>query len=154
MHIDVEKAKALRLPPVVTTAERGRLRFFAQATGQTDPVYTDLDAARAAGYPDLPAPPTFFFSLELDGPGPTEYLRELGVDFRHILHGEQSYTYHAMAFAGQILTLQPRIVDVATKKGGALELLRQDTTVTNETGELVAEASFVLAIQHPTPVRA
>lgn len=154
MHIDVTRARALRLPTVMTTVERGRLRFFAQATGQTDPVYTDVEAARAAGYPDLPVPPTFFFSLELEGPGPAQYLRELGVDFRHILHGEQAYTYHAMAFAGQTLTLQPRIVDVTRKKGGALELLQQDTTITNEADELVAEASFLLAIQHPTAVTA
>ncbi|MDO8773368.1 MAG: MaoC family dehydratase N-terminal domain-containing protein [Burkholderiaceae bacterium] len=46
--------------------ERQRLRFFARAIGETDPVYTDVEAARAAGYADLPAPPTFLFSADLD----------------------------------------------------------------------------------------
>ena len=50
--------------------ERGRLRFFAKAIGETDPVYTDVEAARAAGHPDLPVPPTFLFGLELDERGP------------------------------------------------------------------------------------
>ncbi len=39
--------------------ERGRLRMFAAAIGETDPIYTDVEAARAAGHPDLPVPPTF-----------------------------------------------------------------------------------------------
>ena len=47
----------LELPPQTAEIEKGRLRFFAKATGQTDPVYTDEDAAIAAGYPSLPAPP-------------------------------------------------------------------------------------------------
>ena len=47
-------------------SRRGRLRFFAKAIGETDPVYTDDAAARDAGYPDLPAPPTFLFAAELD----------------------------------------------------------------------------------------
>ena len=48
------------------TIERGRLRLFAKAIGETDPVYTDVEAAKAAGYPDLPAPPTFIFGIELE----------------------------------------------------------------------------------------
>ena len=47
------------LPDSVMTIERSRLQFFAKAIGETDPVYTDVAAARAAGYADLPAPPTF-----------------------------------------------------------------------------------------------
>lgn len=43
--------------------ERGRLAFFAKATGETNPVYSDIDAARAAGYADLPAPPTWWVCL-------------------------------------------------------------------------------------------
>src|SRR5213076_1850421 len=40
--------------------EKGRLRFFAKAIGESDPVYTDESAARDAGHPTLPVPPTFF----------------------------------------------------------------------------------------------
>lgn len=54
------------LPPSVLPIERSRLQFFAKAIGETDPVYTDAAAARDAGYPDLPAPPTFLFAAELD----------------------------------------------------------------------------------------
>ncbi|MPY78402.1 MAG: hypothetical protein GEV04_07875, partial [Actinophytocola sp.] len=66
MHIDPEKAKALTIRPIEADIERGRLRFFAKAIGQKDPIYSDVDAARRAGHPDLPVPPTFFFSMELE----------------------------------------------------------------------------------------
>jgi hypothetical protein len=89
MPIDVERARALRLPPITVTVERGRLAFFAKATGQADPVYSDLDAAKAAGHPDLQVPPTFFMSLELEAPEPFGFLTGLGIDPRRILHGEQ-----------------------------------------------------------------
>ena len=55
-----------QLPPSVLMVDRTRLQFFAKAIGETDPIYTDLAAAQAAGYPDLPAPPTFLFAAELD----------------------------------------------------------------------------------------
>ena len=54
------------LPASVLPIERTRLQFFAKVIGETDPVYTDAAAARDAGYPDLPAPPTFLFAAELD----------------------------------------------------------------------------------------
>jgi len=52
------------LPAFRTVAEAGQLRFFAKATGETNPVYFDESAAHDAGHPSLPLPPTFLFSLE------------------------------------------------------------------------------------------
>lgn len=149
MPIDPDKAKALPLSPIAVDVERGKLRFFAEAIGQSDPVYSDLDAAKQAGHPDLPVPPTYFFSLELESANPFAYLTDLGVDLRRVLHGEQSFAYHSLAYAGETLTLQPRIADVYTKKGGTLEFLVKRTDILREGGELVAEASTVVAIRHP-----
>lgn len=136
----------MELATTEVVIERGRLRLFAQATGQTDPVFTDLAAARAAGFRDLPAPPTFLTSLELGVPDPYAYLIELGIDLGGVLHGEQSFVYHAQAYAGDILVLRPRIVDVYEKRGGALEFLVRETLVSNEAGA-VAELRSVLAIR-------
>ena len=69
-----------RMPPFTVDVEKGRLRFFAKATGQDDPVYHDESAARAAGYPGLPVPPTFFFCLEMDAPNPAAIRDLLGMD--------------------------------------------------------------------------
>jgi acyl dehydratase len=146
--VDVTKALALRLEPLVVTVERGRLAFFARATGQADPVYDDLEAARSAGHPDLPVPPSFYFSLELERPDPLGWLTLLGVDLRRVLHGEQSFTFHAMAHAGDTLTLRSRVTDVTVKKGGALELLTKQTSVTRD-GQPVADAVSVIVVRNP-----
>src|SRR5262249_43014580 len=79
---------------------RDPLRWFAQVLGFADPVYHDVDAARAAGYPDLLVPPTYLFSLELRRPDPYGVVRELGFKESQLLHGGQEFGYHAPAFAG------------------------------------------------------
>jgi acyl dehydratase len=148
MAIDADEAKAIQFAPVTVEVERGRLRFFAKATGQTDPVYLDVDAARAAGHPDLPVPPTFFFSLSLEATDPFGYVDRLGIDLRSVLHGEQSFTYHQLAYAGDRLTLEERIVDVYTKRGGALEFVVKQTDITRD-GQPVAQTRSVIVIRHP-----
>jgi len=137
------------MPPFTVEVERGRLRFFAKATGQTDPVYTDDEAARAAGHPALPVPPTFLFCLEMDAPNPGAVRERLGLDLRRILHGEQGYTFHRMAYAGERLTFRQRIEDIYDKKGGALEFIVRKTDVTNELGEAVAELRAITVYRNP-----
>ena len=117
---------------------RSRLRAFAEATGQTDPLYTDVEVARHAGHRDLPVPPTFFFDIELEAPDPFRELAELGVDLRTVLHGEQEFSYHRMAYAGDELTARSRFTDVYEKKGGALQFLVRETAVTDQDGAPVA----------------
>ncbi|MCT2582070.1 MaoC family dehydratase N-terminal domain-containing protein [Actinophytocola gossypii] len=137
-----------RLPEVTVDIERGRLRLFAKAIGETDPVYVDLDAARAAGHPDLPVPPTFFCALGHEQPDPFGWLDELGVDLRQVLHGEQSFTYHLVAYAGDRLTARPRITDIYARKGGALEFVVRETAVTRAGGEPVAELTDVVVVRN------
>jgi acyl dehydratase len=150
--VDARQALAYEFEPLVVTAERGRLAFFARATGQPDPVYADLAAAKRAGHPDLPIPPSFYFSLELERPDPFGWLTALDVDLRRVLHGEQSFTFHAMAHAGDVLTLRSRVTDVAVKKGGALELLTKETSVTRG-ARPIAEAVSVIVVRNPEAAR-
>lgn len=149
MAIDREAALALDLPALEVEVERGALRLFAQATGETRLEYVDVEAARAAGHRDLPVPPTYWFSLELQGPDPFGFLTALDVPLARILHGEQSFEYVADACAGDTLTLTPRIVDVVSKKGGAMELLTKQTTVTDVAGAVVARLASVLVVRNP-----
>ena len=136
------------MPAFSAGVEKGRLRFFAKATGQTDPVYADEAAAQAAGYPSLPVPPTFLFCLEMEAPDPAAIRNLLGMDYRTLLHGEQGFTYHRMAFAGDTLTFEQRIDDIYDKKGGALEFVVRKTRVTNQRGEDVAELRAVTVIRN------
>jgi acyl dehydratase len=134
-------------PPVTVTVDRGRLRLFAKATGQTDPRYVDVDAARAQGHPDLLVPPTFLFGLELEQPDPFGWLRELGVELSAVLHGSQSFRYHAPVHAGDTLTVRSVVTGVSTKKGGALELVDRRSTVTRD-DEAVATLEQTVVVRH------
>lgn len=135
---------------VTTEVEKGRLRFFAKAIGETNPVYTDEAAARQAGYRSMPVPPTYFFCLQmLDDPDPTAWLADLGVNLQHILHGEQSFEYLEMAFAGDSLTFESRITDIYEKKGGALEFIVSQTTVVNQFDKLVARMKCSTVVRNP-----
>ena len=136
-------------PPFSVDVEKGRLKFFAQAIGQDDPVYSDESAARAAGHPALPVPPTFLFCLEMDAPDPGAMKDLLDMPLPKVLHGEQRFTYHAMAYAGDTLTFEQRIADIYAKKGGALEFVVSETTAHNQRGELVAELRGVTVVRHP-----
>jgi acyl dehydratase len=132
----------------VLPIERTRLRFFAKAIGETDPIYTDEAAARAAGYPDLPAPPTFLFAAELDSGAVDRLLEDLRIPLSKLLHGEQSFTYHRAACVGDTVTVRSRIEDIYEKKNGALEFVVKTSRATNQHGELVAEMRSVLVCRH------
>ncbi|AQT81546.1 acyl dehydratase [Mycolicibacterium litorale] len=136
------------LPATRLTVDRGRLLFFAKAIGETNPIYVDVDTAIGAGHPDLPVPPTFLFSIELEAPDPFAYLAALEVDLRFVLHGEQSFTYHELAYPGDELVAMPRITDVYAKKGGALEFITKETAVTRANGSPVADLRSVIVIRN------
>jgi hypothetical protein len=149
MYIDRDTALRHPISQVPFEVERGRLRFFAKATGQADPVYSDIDAARTAGYPDLPVPPTFLSnSLELELPDPLRWLTELGGDLTKTTHAQQEFRYHKMAYAGDELVLNRRIVDVYTKKRGALEFVVKQTDIMRR-DEVLAEVLFTIVLRHP-----
>lgn len=132
------------LAPHTVEVEKGRLRSFAKATGQDDPVYLDDAAARAAGYRSLPVPPTFLFCLASEAPDPMEMQRLLGLDLPRLLHGEQSFSYHLTACAGDVLSFAPRITDIYERSGGELEFVVYETRVSNARGEHVADLRTVI----------
>lgn len=137
-----------QLAPSVLTVDRTRLQFFAKAIGEQDPVYSDVAAAKAAGYADLPAPPTFLFAVELDSGTTMQLLTELDIPLTKLLHGEQSFRYHQPVCAGDTVTVESSITDIYEKKGGKLEFVVKDSRVTNQKGELVAELGTVLVVRH------
>ncbi len=119
-------------------SSRSRLRFFAKAIGETDPIYTDEAAARDAGLSRRcrrrrPSCCAEQRRLGRRGPhGPAEAL-----DLARILHGEQAFDYHQMAYAGDTLRFETTVTDIYDKKGGALHFAVVNTTrvPTNQRGE-------------------
>ncbi len=134
-------------PAFTLDVERGRVALFAKAIGETDPVYFDLDAARVAGHPDLLAPPTLLFGLDLERSQTLEVLAAHGVDLSTVLHAEQRFAYHRDVHAGETLTVQAQFVDYYSKRNGALEFLVRRTELTSD-GQLVAQLESVSAIRN------
>jgi len=132
----------------VLPIEAGRLRFFAKAIGETDPIYTDEAAARSAGYRALPAPPTFLFAAELDSGAVFRMLTAMGVPLGRVLHGEQGFEYIKSVQAGDVITVTSVVKDIFDKKGGALEFIEVHSEAKNETGDLVARMRCVTVVKN------
>ncbi len=110
--------------PFVVDVERGAVVKFAEAIGDPNPIFRDPAAARAHGYADIVAPPTFPVSFL--PPEEPEWTRHL--DRRRVLAGEQSFRYVRPIVAGDRLTCDIRFVEVVDKQGrsGSMELLVQE----------------------------
>jgi acyl dehydratase len=131
-------------PSFTADVEKGRLRFFSKAIGETNPIYTDEAVAREAGYRALVAPPTFTMVLNMEGPEFLPLLDLLNMDIARILHGTQEFEYYGPICAGDRIFVTGRIADMFEKKGGALEFVVMEYSYTNQEGELVAKASNTL----------
>ena len=135
--------------PVTASVEPGRLRYFFNTLGERNPVYRDAEVARSNGYSAVPAPPTYLFCLEMmDSDKPFEFLTELKIDLARVLHGEQSFSYHAPVVVGDTLTFKPRVTSVTDKKGGAMTLIVVETAVTIQHGIHVADVSRTVVVRN------
>jgi acyl dehydratase len=126
--------------------ERGKIREYALALGLTDPVHTEVEAAHAAGFDDLVAPPTFTrqFWHENDDNDPMPHL---GYDPKRRLHGEQEFEYHKPLVAGMILRGRNVIVSTWEKpgrRGGMMTFVVIETRFIDEAGELIQVARRTL----------
>ena len=135
-------------PPILWDVEKGRIAFFAKVIGLTDPIHTDEVAAKAAGYRGIVAPPTFIFGAPGDSGETMKLIETLEIDLGKVLHGEQRFDYHAPVCAGDTLRFESRVSDIYDKKGGALEFVVNDTKVTNQLGEHVADLHSVIVVRH------
>jgi acyl dehydratase len=135
-------------PPITTKVEAGQLGFFAKATTEKNPIYTDKTVAKENGYADLPAPPTFGFSLTLATPNPFKYMMDMGVPLGRVLHGEQQFKYIKPIMAGDEITLQRSITDILVKKGGKMELVVEEITLTNQANELVGKMTGTIVVMN------
>src|SRR6187455_376946 len=135
-------------PPLTVEVSAKEIARFAAAIGDTDPVFRDPAAARAAGFPGIPLPPTYGAFLLDDRTDPHGNLRLLGIDLKKLLHAEQSFQYHAPVFAGERLTLTDRVADHYAKKNGSLEFVVLDCEARKANGDLALTIRRVLVVRH------
>ena len=124
---------------------REKVREFALAIGEGDPVCLDPDAARAAGHPDVVAPPTFTITFVL--PAIEAFLREpeTGWDYAHMVHAEQAITLHRPVCAGDEVRTTIHVDDLRTRAGSHALTLRAE--VADLADEPVATCRAVLVTQ-------
>ena len=122
---------------------REKVREFALAVGEGASVCTDLDAARAAGHPDLVAPPTFAAVFII--PMTEVFLRTPAVewDYRRMVHGEQSFTMHRPLYAGDELITTLHVDDLRTRASSLCLTLRFEAADAAGAPVLTALALFV-----------
>lgn len=96
---------------------REKIREFADSIGDPCPLYRDVVAACAAGYPDVIAPPTFVTIINLAAINLIINDPELGLDYGRMVHGDQSFTYHRPVHAGDRLVVIARVDDIMSRAG-------------------------------------
>jgi acyl dehydratase len=114
---------------------REKIREFADAIGATEAVYRDVAAARAAGYPDLIAPPTFPAVVANSVATLIREDEKLGVDFARVVHGDQRIVFVRPIFAGDRLVARGTIEAIMSR--GGHEFLTHRTDVADESGAAV-----------------
>ena len=126
-------------PPFAMPVERGKIREFANAIGDDNPIYSDPVYAGKSGFGDILAPPTFTATKAFwRSAGVVSELT--GLDPRFRLHGEEEYEYYQPVLAGDVLTCKSKITQVYEKpgkRGGRMTFVVLEFTFYNQKEEKV-----------------
>lgn len=115
---------------------RVKIREFADAIGDRNPLYRDREAAKAAGYPDVIAPPTFPIVVSLGNPGLAD--PALGLNYAMVVHGEQRFEYTRPLRAGDVITCTSTITEI--RSIGNNEKMVVETEIATVEGEPVCKS--------------
>jgi acyl dehydratase len=132
-------------PPYEFRVERGKIKEFADALGDDNPVYRDPESAEAKAVGGILAPPTLLRTFLYETRDAAEALKVK--DWSYIVHGEQEFEYLKPVLAGDVLSAQDRIVSMTEKesrRAGKLQIAVIETTFQNQRGETVQIARRTL----------
>ena len=121
---------------------REKIREFAEAINDWNPVYRDAEAARALGHPDVIAPPTFGIILTLRAAGQVIVDPDFNIDYSRVVHGEQRFEHVRPITAGDVLRVVVTVEDIRTAAGNDIVSTRGDVTAAD--GETVLRAYSTL----------
>lgn len=124
---------------------REKVREFARAVFATNPIYTDLDAARAAGHADVVAPPTFPVVIQEHTLAQLLSEPDANIDFSRVVHGDQRFTYSRPVVAGDELTATLDVTSV--KSLGAHSMVTSQSVMTDASGAHVVTATSTLVVR-------
>lgn len=132
-------------PPYSWEVEVGKIREMAQAIGDSNPIYTDREAAIREGYKDVVASPTFITVPTMWLGIGVKILKEIDVNYTRILHGEERYEYYQEIYPGDVLTGRTKITSIERKSGksGDMDIVTREIMYTNQRNEPVLKAKTV-----------
>src|SRR6478609_9575429 len=127
-------------PPTETyRVSAAKIREFAEAVGSSDLVHVDAEVARARGYADVIAPPTFAVLLAQQCDAQLIADPEAGIDFSRVVHGEQRFVHHRPLTAGDAV--------VGVREAGGHAMVTTRTELATESGEAVCTATSTIVIR-------
>jgi acyl dehydratase len=142
MALDLELVGRSYPPSAVYEVGRAKIAEFAKAIGADDPVHRDVEAARAAGHPDVIAPPTFAIVVSLEAAFVVLGDPDVSLDYSRVVHGEQKFAHHRPIRAGDRLVATTTIDAIRSVAGNDLLTTRVD--LATEDGEAVCTATSML----------
>jgi acyl dehydratase len=104
-------------PPVTYAVGREKVREYALAVGESDPLYLDVGAARASGHRDVVAPPMFAVVYSAPALMPALFDPDVGIDFARMVHGGQEFRWGRLVLAGDEITTTMVVKDISERAG-------------------------------------
>jgi len=133
-------------PAVDYAVGREKIREFAAAVGETNPLHFDLEAARRAGYADLVAPPMFAVVFASRSVGPALFDPEVGLNFAMMVHGAQEFVWGPVVVAGDEISTTTSVKDIS-ERGGLQFFVFQSVSV-NQRGETVCTGTWTNIVRN------
>jgi acyl dehydratase len=112
-----DDAKGKRYPPFEYEVGKEKIREYAQAVGEDNPIYFDRERAREAGFRDVPAPPMFAVVYSAGAVGPAILDPEVGIDLTMMVHGSQEFVWGEVVCAGDDITTETSVKDISERGG-------------------------------------
>jgi acyl dehydratase len=131
--------------PVSYAVGREKVREYANAVGETNPLHVDVAAARAAGHADVVAPPMFAVVYTSPAIGPAMQDAEVGIDFARMVHGAQEFQWGPLVVAGDEITTEVEVVDVSQRGGMGFYVFESRSD--NERGERVCTGKWTCIVR-------
>jgi acyl dehydratase len=116
---------------------------FADAVGDSNPVFRDEAAARASGYSGIPAQPTFITRFHIS-------FGEAGLDPEHtqVLHGEQEYEYERPLVAGERISVRYVVAGVRqSRRGDGMAIITLEQVIETASGERPATGKAIVIVR-------
>jgi acyl dehydratase len=126
--------------PVSYAVGREKIREYAYAVGETNPLHLDVDAARAAGHRDVVAPPMFASVYCSRAIGPAMFDPEVGIDFARLVHSGQEFKWGPLVVAGDEISTTLTVKDISERAGSGFYVF--ESVSTNQDGDVVCVGTW------------